>query len=380
LLYESREGILVVKENIRRSSEDAATSSPDDGAAAGNVPYVERRLAAILSADVKDYSRLMGNDDVATVETLTAYRETMTKLISQHRGRVVDSPGDNLLAEFSSVVAAVQCSVGIQEELTERNADLSVDRRMEFRIGVNLGEVIIEGDRIYGDGVNIAARVQELAEGGGVCISGSVCDEISSKLSLDCESLGAHTLKNIDEPVRVYRVQVDSSARGEAPPGALSAAAGPELELGDKPSVAVLPFANMSDDPEQEHFTDGITDDIITDLAKIRGLAVVARNSAFTYKNRAVKIPDVGRELGVRYVLEGSVRKVGDQVRITAQLVDAVAGHHLWAERYDRDLNDIFGVQDEISQKIAIALKVILTAEAEAARAVIPRARVSTAD
>jgi adenylate cyclase len=267
------------------------------------------------------------------------------------------------------VVAAGQCSVGIQEELTERNADLSVDRRMEFRIGVNLGEVIIEGDRIYGDGVNIAARVQELAEGGGVCISGSVCDEISSKLSLDCESLGAHTLKNIDEPVRVYRVQVDSSARDEAPPGALSAAAGPELELGDKPSVAVLPFANMSDDPEQEHFTDGITDDIITDLAKIRGLAVVARNSAFTYKNRAVKIPDVGRELGVRYVLEGSVRKVGDQVRITAQLVDAVAGHHLWAERYDRDLNDSFGVQDEISQKIAIALKVILTAEAEAARA-----------
>jgi adenylate cyclase len=262
------------------------------------------------------------------------------------------------------VVAAVQGSVSIQKELTERNADLSVDRRMEFRIGVNLGEVIIEGDRIYGDGVNIAARVQGLAEGGGVCISGSVCDEISSKLSLDCESLGEHTLKNIDEPVRVYRMRVDSSTRGEAPPRSQSAAtAGPGPESCDKPSVAVLPFANMSDDPEQEHFTDGITDDIITDLAKIGGLAVVARNSTFTYKNRAVKIPDVGRELGVRYVLEGSVRKVGDQVRITAQLVDAVAGHHLWAERYDRDLNDIFGVQDEISQKVAIALKVILTAE-----------------
>jgi TolB-like protein len=359
------------------------TPRPDDGSAAGNVPHVERRLAAILSADVKDYSRLMGDDDVATVETLTAYREAVTTLISQHRGRVVDSPGDNLLAEFSSVVAAVQCSVSIQEQLTARNADLSVDRRMEFRIGVNLGEVIIEGDRIYGDGVNIAARVQGLAEGGGVCISGSVCDEISSKLSLDCESLGEHTLKNIDEPVRVYRVRVDSSTRGKASPGSQSAEAGPGLELCEKPSIAVLPFANMSDDPEQEHFTDGITDDIITDLAKIGGLAVVARNSAFTYENRAVKIPDVGRELGVRYVLEGSVRKVGDQVRITAQLVDAVAGHHLWAERYDRDLNDIFGVQEEISPKIAIALKVALTAEEEAARASsrgTDRAPVSTGD
>ena len=344
-------------------------SGRDDGSAAGNVPQVERRLAAILSADVKDYSRLMGDDDVKTVETLTAYREAIANLISQHRGRVVDSPGDNLLAEFSSVVAAVQCSVSIQEELTARNADLSVDRRMAFRIGVNLGEVIVEGDRIYGDGVNIAARVQELAEGGGVCISGSVCDEISSKLSLDCEALGERTLKNIDEPVRVFRVRVGSSTRGEAPPGSQLAEAVPGLEVREKPSLAVLPFANMSDDPEQEHFTDGITDDITTDLAKIGGLAVVARNSAFTYKNRAVKISDVGRELGVGYVLEGSVRKVGDQVRITAQLVDAVAGHHLWAERYDRDLSDIFGVQDEISQKIAIALKVILTDEEEAARA-----------
>jgi adenylate cyclase len=282
---------------------------------------------------------------------------------------VVDSPGDNLLAEFSSVVAAVECSVSIQEELTARNADLPGDRRMEVRIGVNLGEVLIDGDRIYGDGINIAARVQGLAEGGGVCISGSVCDEIASKLTLDCESLGEHTLKNIDEPVRVYRVRVGSATRVEAPPGALSAAAGPRLDVAEKPSVAVLPFANMSDDPEQEHFTDGITDDIITDLAKIGGLAVAARNSTFTYKNRAVKISDVGRELGVRYVLEGSVRKVGEQVRITAQLVDAVAGHHLWAERYDRDLNDIFGVQGEISDKIAVALKEILTAEEEAAPA-----------
>jgi TolB-like protein/class 3 adenylate cyclase len=340
-------------------------SLPDDGSVAGDLLHVERRLAAILSADVKDYGRLMGDDDVATVETLTAYREAMTTLISQHRGRVVDSSGDNLLAEFSSVVAAVQCSIGIQQDLTARNA-LPVDRRMEFRIGVNRG---VDGDRIYGDGVNIAARVQGLADGGGVCISGSVCDEMSSELSLDCESIGEHTLKNIDEPVRVYRVRVGSSTHGETPPESQSAETGPGLDLCDKPSVAVLPFANMSDDPEQEHFTDGITDDIITDLAKIGGLAVGARNSAFTYKNRAVKIPDVGRELGVRYVLEGSVRKVGDQVRITAQLVDAVAGHHLWAERYDRDLNDVFGVQDEISQNIVIALKVTLAAEEEAARA-----------
>ena len=358
-----------MEEDRHLGFEDAAMSHPDDGSAAENVPHVERRLAAILSADVKDYSRLMGDNDVATVETLTAYREAMTKLISKHRGRVVDSPGDNLLAEFSSVVAAVECSVSIQEELTARNTDLPVDRRMEVRIGVNLGEVLIEGDRIYGDGINIAARIQGLAEGGGVCISGSVCDEISSKLTLDCESLGEHTLKNIDEPVRVYRVRVGSATRVEAPPGAQSAAAGPRLDVAEKPSVAVLPFANMSDDPEQEHFTDGITDDIITDLAKIGGLAVVARNSTFTYKNRAVKISDVGRELGVRYVLEGSVRKVGEQVRITAQLVDAVAGHHLWAERYDRDLNDIFGVQGEISDKIAVALKEILTAEEEAAPA-----------
>jgi adenylate cyclase len=215
-----------------------------------------------------------------------------------------------------------------------------------------------------GDGVNIAARDQWLAEGGGVCISGSVCDATSSKLSLACESLGDHTLKNIDEPVRVYRVRVDSSTRGEPPPGSRSAATGPELTLRAKPSVAVLPFANMSDDPAPAYFTDGITD-----LAKIGGLAVVARNSAFTYENRVVKIPDVGRELSVRYVLEGSVRKVGDQVRITAQLVDAVAGHHLWAERYDRDLTDIFGVLDEISQKIAIALKMILTAAEDGPRA-----------
>lgn len=336
-------------------------SGPDDSSVASMLPHVERRLAAILSADVKGYSRLMGTDDVATVEMLTVYRTAMTALISQHRGRVVDSPGDNVLAEFASVVDAVECSVSIQEELNERNTGLSVERRMDFRIGVNLGELIVEGDRIYGDGVNIAARIQELAEGGGVCISGSVFDEISSKLSLDCALLGEQTLKNIDEAVRVYRVR--ASTRPEAVPGAPSAGTSPGFASCEKPSVAVLPFANMSDDPEQEHFTDGLTDDIITDLSKVGGLTVIARTSVFTYKNKAAKIQDVGRELGVRYVLEGSVRKVDDQVRITAQLVDAAAGHHLWAERYDRDMNDIFGVQDEISQAIVISLKEILTAE-----------------
>ena len=232
---------------------------------------------------------------------------------------------------------------------------------MDFRIGVNLGEVIVEGDRIYGDGVNIAARVQGLAEGGGVCISGSVCDEISSKLPFVCEPLGEHTLKNIDEAVRVYRVRGRTHSESALPSDPPATIQGPGA--GDKPSVAVLPFTNMSDGPEQEHFTGGMTDDIITDLSKIGGLTVIARNSVFTYKNKAVKIPEVGRELGVRYVLEGSVRKVDDQVRITAQLVDAAAGHHLWAERYDRDASDIFGVQDEVSQTIAVALKNILTAE-----------------
>jgi adenylate cyclase len=330
-------------------------NGPDDTSLADVLTHVERRLAAIVSADVKEYSRLMGADDVATVEMLTAYRQAMTELIRQHRGRVVDAPGDNLLAEFPSVVDAVECSVSIQEELNARNAGLSADRRMDFRIGVNLGEVIVEGDRIYGDGVNIAARVQGLAEGGGVCISGSVCDEISGKLPLDCEPLGERALKNIDEAVRVYRVR--ASAPSEAPPRSPPAEGTPTC---DTPCLAVLPFANMSGDPEQEHFTDGLTDDIITDLSKAGGLSVIARNSVFTYKNKAVKIPDVGRELGVQYVLEGSVRKVDGQVRITAQLVDAVAGHHLWAERYDRDVNDIFGVQDEISHTIVIALKEIL--------------------
>ena len=355
----------------------------------------ERKLTAILSADVKGYSRLMGEDEEATIRTLTAYRELMGNLIQKHRGRVVDSPGDNLLAEFGSVVDAVRCAVEIQEELKARNADLPETRKMEFRIGINLGDVIVEGERIYGDGVNVAARVEGLAEAGGISISGTTYDQIENKLVFGYEYLGEHTVKNIKKPVRVYRVLMEPGAAasrvcGEKKNGrrhgrwaalVLAAAVGavavaiwnfylrpspsppevaseqpPSLELPDKPSIAVLPFLNMSGDPEQEYFSDGITEDLITDLSKVSGLFVIARNSVFTYKGKAVKVEEVGRELGVRYVLEGSVRKAGDRVRITAQLVDATTGGHLWAERYDRDLQEIFALQDEVARKIVAAL------------------------
>jgi len=314
---------------------------------------VQRKLTAILSADVKGYSRLMGEDEEATIRTLTAYREVMATLIQKYRGRIVDSPGDNLLAECSSAVDAVQCAVEIQEELKARNAELPENRRMEFRIGINLGDVIVEGERIYGDGVNIAARIEGLAEGGGICISGTVYDQVENKLTLDYESLDEHTVKNIKKPIRVYRVGMKADAG--VPEGRR------EFKLPDKPSIAVLPFVNMSGDPEQEYFSDGITEDLITDLSKISGLFVIARNSTFTYKGKPVKVDQVGRELGVRYVLEGSVRKAGDRVRITGQLVDASTGGHLWAERYDRDLTDIFALQDEVAQKIVAALAVKLT-------------------
>ncbi|MFQ6078772.1 MAG: adenylate/guanylate cyclase domain-containing protein, partial [Thermodesulfobacteriota bacterium] len=325
---------------------------------------MERKLTAILSADVKGYSRLMGEDEVATIRTLTAYREVMAALIQKHRGRVVDSPGDNLLAEFASVVDAVECAVEVQQELKARNAELPPDRRMEFRIGINLGDVVVEGERIYGDGVNIAARLEGLAEGGGICISGTAYDQVEGKLSLGYEYLGEHAVKNIKKPVRVYRVEPEPVALGVGmraeeelvPPEKPGA-----LELPDKPSIAVLPFLNMSGDPEQEYFSDGITEDLITDLSKVSGLFVIARNSAFTYKGKSAKVEQVGRELGVRYVVEGSVRRAGDRVRITAQLVDAETGYHLWTERYDRDLKDIFDLQDEVTQKIVAALKVKLT-------------------
>ena len=311
---------------------------------------MERKLTAILSADVQGYSRLMGEDEEATIRTLTAYREVMATLIAQHRGRVVDSPGDNLLAEFASAVDAVRCAVEIQRELKVRNATLPSERRMEFRIGINVGDVVIEGERLYGDGVNIAARLEALAEGGGICIAGTVYDQVENKLSLGYEYVGEQRVKNIAKPVRVYRVVEQE----ESTPT-------PFLPWPDKPSIIVLPFVNLSQDPEQEYFSDGITEDIITDLSKISSLFVISRNSAFTYKGKAAKAQDVSRETGVRHLLEGSVRKSGNRVRISAQLIDTTTGYHLWAERYDRELQDIFAVQDEVTQKIVAALQVKLT-------------------
>src|SRR3989441_1650150 len=352
---------------------------------------VARKLAAILSADVKGYSRLMGEDEIATIRTLTAYRAVMATLIQRHRGRVVDSPGDNLLAEFASVLDAVQCAVEIQQELKVRNADLPAPRKMEFRIGINLGDVIVEGERIYGEGVNIAARLEGLAEAGGICISGTVYDQIENKLALGYKYLGKQVVKNIARPVQVYRVSMEPRAaplkaskeaegqppgiirlwpRGRTEPLKASREAEGQrqplqkgMELPDKPSIAVLPFINLSGDPEQEYFSDGMTEDLITDLSKLSGLFVIARHSVFTYKGKAVKVEQVGRELGVQYVLGGSVRKVDNRVRITAQLVDATTGYHLWAERYDRPLKDIFALQDETIQKIVAALAVKLTEE-----------------
>ncbi len=319
----------------------------------------KRKLTAILSADVAGYSRLMDDDDEATIRTLTEYRNLFSDLIKQFRGRVVDSTGDNILAEFVSVVDAVNCSVEIQEELARRNSRLPDERRMQFRIGVNLGDVVEEEGRIYGDGVNIAARIENLAEAGGICISRNVFEQVKNKLKLGYEYLGEHTVKNIPEPVQAYRILMESKMavpdKGEG------------LKAPEKPSIAVLPFDNLSGDPEQEYFSDGITEEIITALSKVPKMFVIARNSTFTYKGKPVKVQQVGEELGVQYVLEGSVRKAGNRVRIAAQLVETVSGHHLWAERYDRDLKDIFALQDEITFKILTALQVTIT-EGERAR------------
>jgi len=308
----------------------------------------KRKLTAILSADVKGYSRLMGEDELATVATLKQYRKIIGKLVMEYHGRVVDSPGDNILSEFSSVVDALECAVKIQEEIKENNTNLPENRRMKFRIGVNLGDVIEDGDRIYGEGVNIAARIEGLTDAGGICISGTVYDQIESKLGLTFEYLGEKSVKNIIKPIRVYRILMETQ----------SILGRQILDLPDKPSIAVLPFVNMSGDSEQEYFSDGITEDLITDLSKIPGLFVIARNSVFTYKNKPVTAQQVSQELGVRYLLEGSVRRGGERVRITAQFIDALTGGHLWAERYDRDLGDIFTLQDELTRRIVAVLSV----------------------
>ena len=318
----------------------------------------KRKLTAILSADVKGYSRLMGENEAETVRTLTSYRKIMGELIQQHRGRVIDSPGDNILAEFGSVVDAVQCSVAAQNEFKARNAELPETRRMVFRIGVNLGDVIEEEGRIYGDGVNIAARLEALADPGGICISKTAFDQIETKLPLRYEYLGEQQVKNIAKPVAAYRIRMERDLT--------TADRSLGLKLPDKPSIAVLPFANMSDDPEQEYFSDGISEDIISSLSQVPNIFVIARNSTFTYKGKSVNVQQVCRDLGVKYILEGSVRKVGNRVRITAQLIEGTTGHHLWAERYDRELEDIFAIQDEVTLKILRELQVKLTSGEQA--------------
>jgi len=357
----------------------------------------KRKLTAILSADIKGYSRLMGDDELSTVETLKSYREIISTLVQQFSGRVVDSPGDNVLAEFSSVVDAVECAVKIQGDLREKNASLPDNRRMEFRIGINLGDVIDDEGRIYGDGVNVAARVEGLAEGGGICISRTAFDQVKNKVNLGYENLGEHSVKNIAEPVRVYEVLMAPEHAGKVIGEKIAipkqwrwaaAAIGviivvgilviwnfyfrpPQIEpasvekmaypLPEKPSIAVLPFVNMTNDANQEFIADGITENIITALSKVPEIFVIARNSVFTYKGKPVKIKQVSEELGVQYVLEGSIQKSESHLRITAQLIDATAGHHIWAERFDRNVKDIFALQDEVTLNILSALRVEFT-------------------
>ena len=314
---------------------------------------VTRKLTAILSADVKGYSLLMADDEVHTIQTLKAYRSLMSKLIQQHSGRVVDNPGDNLLAEFGSAVDAVECAVEVQKKLKKENARYVEDNRLEFRMGINIGDVVHDDDRIYGEGVNIAARIESLADAGGICISRSTYDQIKNKLELETEYLGEHSLKNIKEPVRVYKVLMDT----ESPKPLVEE----QLELPDKPSIAVLPFDNMSGDPGQEYFSDGLTEQIINGLCKVSSLFVIARNSSFAYKGQAVSVKQIAKELGVRYILEGSVQRAGNRVRITAQLIDATTDYHRWSESYDRELTDIFALQDEITMKILWAMNANVT-------------------
>ena len=361
----------------------------------------KRKLTAILSADAVDYSRLMGDDEETTVRTLKVYRDVLTTLIQQHNGHVLDSPGDNLLAEFVSVVDAVQCAVAVQKEIKSRNDELAENRRMQFRIGINLGDVIQEDGRIYGDGVNIAARLEGLAEPGGICISKTAFDHIESKLPYGYDFIGDQMVKNIAKPVSAYRVLMDprvtvsgkpvgekSSSKRRTPilvgavavlllavpvgiwqfylrrpaiePAVVKEMASP---LADNPSIAVLPFNNLSDDPKQEYFADGMTDELITDLSKISGLRVISRNSSFTYKGKTVKVQQVADELNVQYVLEGSIQRAGDRVRIRAQLIDGATDHHLWAESYDAVMVNIFDLQDKITKEIAAILEVKLTAK-----------------
>jgi adenylate cyclase len=308
---------------------------------------VQRKLAAILSADVAGFSRLMGEDEAATVRTLSTCRDLVAEVIAKHRGRVVDMPGDNILAEFASAVDAVEAAVAMQTQLVACNSGLPEQRRMSFRVGVNLGDVIEEDGRVYGDGVNIAARIEALAETGGICVSGKVYEEVGRKLDLGFHDLGEIELHNINSRVRVYRV----SRLGEAAP-----VKAPAVPLSVKPPIIVLPFTNMSGEAEQEFFADGLTEDILTGLSRFHELFVISRNTSFKYKGQAVDVRKIAKELGVQYVVEGSVRKAGNRVRVSVQLIDAETDRHLWAERYDRELDDIFAIQDQVTTAIVAML------------------------
>ena len=334
---------------------------------------IVRKLAAILSTDVKGYSRLMGDDEMATVETISRYRMFISEFVEVHHGRVVDSPGDNLLAEFASAVDALDCAVAIQEKLAIENQSLEDHRRMEFRIGINVGDVISQGERLYGDGVNIAARLEALSDAGGICISGTVYDQVNNKTGLPLEFIGARQVKNIAKPIRAYKVllsqeskrmngfltQEASTFQDEAANKQLSGSA--MLQLPDRPSIAVLPLVIMGQGTDQDYFSDGLTEDIITDLSKISGIFVIAKNSAFAYKGKSVQPSQVARELGVRHILEGTVRRVGQRVRIATQLVDGLLNRNIWADRFDGNLEDIFDLQDQVTGKVVSALKVKLT-------------------
>ena len=321
---------------------------------------VERRLTAILAADVAGYSRLMGQDEAGTLARLRTHRrELIDPEIADHRGRVVKTTGDGILIEFPSVVEAVACAVAIQQGMAERNSGTPEEQRIVFRVGVNLGDIIVEADDIHGDGVNVAARLEGIAEPGGICVSAIVHDQVRDKLDLTFEDLAEQALKNIARPLRVYRVRLTATKSTQ---NAVPIVDAPVLTLPDKPLIAVLPFTNMSGDPEQEYFADGMVEEIITALSRIRWLFVIARNSTFTYKGQAVDVKQVGRELGVRYVLEGSVRKAGQRVRITAQLIDAESGAHLWADRFDGSLEDVFDLQDKVAISVAGVIEPALQA------------------
>jgi adenylate cyclase len=309
-----------------------------------------RRLAAILAADVAGYSRLMGADEEGTLERLKALRrELIDPKIVEHHGRIVKTTGDGLLIEFASVVDALRCASDVQTAMAERNVDVPPEARIEFRVGIHQGDIVAEDGDIFGDGVNVAARLEGLAEPGAICVSARVQEDAAGKLNLAFEEMGEQSLKNIARPIRVYRIRLDTGSDQSIRPVNIS----PALALPDKPSIAVLPFANMSGDPEQEYFADGMVEEIITALSRIRRLFVIARNSTFTYKGQAIDVKQVGRELGVRYVLEGSVRKAAERVRITGQLIDATTGTHLWADRFDGSLEDVFELQDRVASSVA---------------------------